>query len=247
MEQQTNQQQTQQAAQTKGGSRGWMAAAIIFAIGFLGTGGYIAYDALNKDGGQKNDTASGSNAQTKCDVAEGTDKNETGDIAQNQSGDYVFSFMKSGIKLNIGSDYEFVNYAYSSSPSYDDAWSERVSIGGLSKNTYGYQNIPDFSRGRYQFAGGTEEELRTEWVALMHLDVYSKSYWDEHIQPSIEETMTNGGPNMWGDLVYSDDNYVILYSHPQNIFSSTDWEQQWEMDTTKALENAAKNSDNWSK
>ena len=54
---------------------------------------------------------------------------------------------------------------------------------------------------------------------------------------------------MWGDIVfvYSDDSYVVVYSHQQNVFSTTDWEQQWEMDTIAALESAAKEPSNWSK
>ena len=250
MEQQSAVQQSaqQNLGQAKGSSKGWMVAAIIFGLGFLGTGGYSIYNAMNNGGTQQDST---SNGGTKCDVKEevsGTDGVDTGTIAKTQSGDYQVTLFKSGIKLNLGSGFEFINVDYSSSAPYDENWSERLAIGGLSTNTTGAQNVPDFATGKYEFAGGgTQDELKHEWAALAFLDVYSKSYWDTNIQPKIDEAAANGGPAMWGTIVYSDDDYVVSYTHPQNVLSPAGWEQDWEMATVSALETAIKNTDNWSR
>ncbi len=231
-------------SEKKGGNVGWKVSAIIFALIAIGASCACVMMALNKDSDSadraKCETVAG--GETKADDVE---QKTTPEIA----GNYEVKFNLSGLKLNLGDGFEFINYAYSSSPSYEDSWKERISVGGLSKNTYGAQNIPDFSRGRYEFSTGTQDELKTQWVPLMNLDLYEKSVWDTNIQPKIDDAVANGGPAMWGDIVfvYSDDSYVVVYSHQQNVFSTTDWEQQWEMDTIEALESAAKEPSNWSK
>ena len=251
MEQQATAQQPAQQSfnQAKGGSKGWMIAAIICALGFLGTGGYTIYNLVSGNSDTQKDASEGSgtaNCDIKEEVSEVTEA-DTGGIAKTQSGDYQVSLFKSGIKLNLGSDFEFINIDYSSNAPYDENWSERLAIGGLSANTTGAQNIPDFATGKYEFTGGAQDELKHEWAALAFLDVYSKSYWDTTIQPAIDEAKANGGPAAWGDVVYSDDEYVVSYTHPQNVLSPAGWEQDWELVTVSALETAIKNSDNWSR
>ena len=111
----------------------------------------------------------------------------------------------------------------------------------------GYQNIPEYAGGRYEFGGGTADDLKREWSPLVYLSVYSASYYDTNIQPKIDEFNQNGGPVMYGSEVYRDNDYVVVYSHTQNSMSQTDWEQEWEMATFQELENAVKNSENWSR
>lgn len=231
-----------ESSEKKSGNVGWKVSAIIFALIAIGASCACVMMALKKD----DDSADRAQCET---VAEGETK--AGDVEQKTTpeiaGDNVVKFNRSGVKLKLGDNFEFINYAYSSSGSYNDSWYERISVGGLSKNTYGAQNIPDFSRGRYEFSTGTQDEIRTQWVPLINLDLYEKAVWDTNIQPQIDDAEANGASSAWGEVVYSDDNYVVAYTHPQNILSSTDWEQQWEMDTVKALESAAKESSNWSK
>lgn len=229
-------------SEKKGGNVGWKVSAIIFALIAIGASSACVMIALKKDGDSADraqcETIAG--GETKAEDAE---QKTTPEIA----GDNEVKFNLSGLKLKLGDGFEFINYAYSSSPSYNDSWYERISVGGLSKNIYGAQNIPDFSRGRDEYDTESVGNLMTQWLPLMHLNLYQKNIWDTHIQPQIDDAAANDGPNVWGEVVYSDDNYVVAYTHPQNILSSTDWEQQWEMDTIAALESAAKESSNWSK
>ena len=231
-----------ESSEKKSGNVGWKVSAIIFALIAIGASCACVMMLMKKDGDRAD--------RAQCEaVAEGETKAD--DVEQKTTpeiaGDNVVKFNLSGPKLNLGDGFEFINYAYSASPSFEDRWKERISVGGLSTNIYGAQNIPDFSRGRYEFSTGTQDEIRTQWVPLMNLDLYEKAVWDTNIQPQIDDALANGGPNMWGDVVYSDDSYVVVYSHQQNVFSTTDWEKQWEMDTITALESVAKESSNWSK
>ena len=233
---------------------GWKVATLILAIVAIGACGACVYMSLNESTG----SSSNDNGKTKCNVAveDGLDDVEKGDtgtttdspnITRTDTGDYVLTFLESGISVNLGSNYEFINYSYSASAPYDDDWSERINIGGLSKNTNGYQNIPEYAGGRYEFGGGTADDLKREWSPLVYLSVYSASYYDTNIQPKIDEFNQNGGPVMYGSEVYRDNDYVVVYSHTQNSMSQTDWEQEWEMATFQELENAVKNSENWSR
>lgn len=233
---------------------GWKVATLLLAIVAIGACGACVYMSLNEsNGGSSNDSN-----RTKCDVkvADGVDNVEKGDtvettdspnITRTDSGEYILTFLESGISVNLGSNYEFINYSYSASAPFDDNFSERINIGGLSKNTTGAQNIPEYASGRYEFGGGTAEDLKRDWSSLVYLDVYSKTYYDANIQPKIDEIKANGGPVMYGTEVYRDDDYVVVYSHAQNSMSQTDWEQEWEMATFHELENAVKNSANWSR
>ncbi len=227
---------------------GWKVATFIFLILTLCGAGFSAYLILVKDNpitSSNNTTENG----TKCKTPEET-KPEEGTTPTPCEGTFVdsgtISFKKTGLKLKLSDNYEFINYSYSSSAPYDQNWIERVAIGGLSKNTNGAQNIPDFSRGAYEFNGGTEDDFRKGWSALAIITVFSRSYWDSNIQPMIDEAQANGvaAANV---EVYKDDDYVVQYTHPQSIMSMTDWEQEWEMTTTQTLENDIKNTNNWSK
>lgn len=231
-----------ESSEKKSGHVGWKVSAIIFALIAIGASCACVMMALKKDG----DSADRAQCETAAEGearADDVEQKTTPEIA----GDNVVKFNRSGVKLKLGDNFEFINYAYSSSGSYNDNWYERISVGGLSKNTYGAQNIPDFSRGRDEYDTESAGNLMTQWLPLMHLNLYQKNIWDTHIQPQIDDAEANGASSAWGEVVYSDDNYVVAYTHPQNILSSTDWEQQWEMDTITALESAAKESSNWSK
>lgn len=236
----------------KGGA-GWKIATLLLAIVAIGACGACVYMSLSEGDGVSKDSNG-----TKCDidVADGVDNVEKGDtvgtadspnITKTDSGEYIVTFLESGISVNLGNNYEFINYSYSASAPYDEGYSERINIGGLSKNTTGAQNIPDYSRGRYEFSGGNADQLKTEWVSLVYLSVYNKTYYDTNIQPKIDENNANGGPVLYGSEVYRDNDYVVVYSHTQNSMSQTDWEQEWEMATYHELENAVKNSANWSR
>lgn len=227
---------------------GWKVATFIFLILTLCGAGFSAYLILVKDNPitSSNDTAENG---TKCKAPEET-KPEEGATPTPCEGTFAdsgtISFKKTGLKLRLSDNYEFINYSYSSSAPYDENWTERLVIGGLSKNTYGYQNIPDFSRGAYESNGRTEDDFRKGWSALATITVFPRSYWDTNIQPIIDEAQANGvaAANV---VVYKDDDYVVQYTHPQSIMSMTDWEQEWEMATTQTLENDIKNTNNWSK
>ena len=227
---------------------GWKVATFIFLILTLCGAGFSAYLILVKDNPitSSNNTAENN---TKCKAPEET-KPEEGATPTPCEGTVVdsrtISFKKSGLKLRLSDNYEFINYSYSSSSPYDQNWIERVAIGGLSKNTNGAQNIPDFSRGTYEFNGGTEDDFRKEWSALAIITVLPRSYWDTNVQPTIDEAQANGVA-VANIAVYKDDDYVVQYTHPQNIVSKTDWEQEWEITTTQTLENDIKNTNNWSK
>lgn len=227
---------------------GWKVATFIFLILTLCGAGFSAYLIIVKDNPitSSNNTAENN---TKCETPEET-KPEEGTTPTPCEGTFAdsgtISFKKTGLKLRLSDNYEFINYSYSSSAPYDENWTERLVIGGLSKNTYGYQNIPDFSRGTHEYTGGTREDIKKDWSVLATINVYSRSYWDAQIQPRIDEAETNGIA-VSGTVVYKDDDYVVQYTHPQNVVSETDWEQEWETTTTQTLENDIKNTNNWSK
>ncbi|GEM_PF-5288230 len=227
---------------------GWKVATFIFLILTLCGAGFSAYLILVKDNPITSSNNTAENG-TKCKAPEET-KPEEGTTPTPCEGAVVdsgtISFKKSGLKLRLSDNYEFINYSYSSSSPYDQNWIERVAIGGLSKNTNGAQNIPDFSRGAYEFNGGTEDDFRKEWSALAIITVLPRSYWDTNVQPMVDEAQANGVA-VANIAVYKDDNYVVQYTHPQNVVSKTDWEQEWEMTTIETLENDIKNTNNWSK
>lgn len=235
----------------KSSGTGWKVATFIFLILTLCGAGFSAYLILVKDNPITSSNNTAENG-TKCKTPEETKPEEgttpapatpcEGVVAD----DRAILLRKSGIKLKLSDNYEFINYSYSSSSPYDQNWTERLAIGGLSKNTNGYQNIPDFSRGTKEFSGGTIEDAKADWSSLATIFVYTRSYWDAQIQPVIDEAQANGAGN-GGNVVYKDDEYVVQYMHPQDVISMTDWEKEWEMTTVQTLENDIKNTNNWSK
>ena len=233
---------------------GWKIATVLLGIVAIGACGACVYMSLNEG------TISTSNdkGRTKCDVSTENDiddanKNETGDIAgspnisRTDTGEYILTFLESGLSVNLGSNYEFINYSYSASAPAGDGWSERINIGGLSKRSDDAQDIPTYSRGRYEYNGGTAEKLEYEWAALAYLNVYNATFYDTNIQPMIDEADQNGGPVAYGDVIYRDDNYVVTFSHNQSIMSQSEWEQSWENETYETLKAAVTNTENWSK
>jgi hypothetical protein len=211
---------------------GWKISAIIFAVMAIASCCALVVMVMSKDEAPSNETA-------KCTDEKSVQEPET----PSESDGYTFSFYRSGLKLKLGESMLSLNLDYSSEPPADDTWVERLAIGGLSANTTGAQNIPDYARGRYEFSAGSAEELRSQWAPLAFVDIYEKQYYDETIAQQIEQDDTAS----WGNVVYSDDQYVVLYSHAQNAFSPEGWEQDWEMASSQAIEAIVKDSANWSK
>ena len=227
-------------AKSNGGATGWKVASIVFAIIALGAGVACFYFATTK-GGDASDSTGTKCAETIQNV-EQTEKGETGDIATSAEGDYVVNFYKSGLKLNLGSGFEFINLSYSASPSSGQNYVERVAIGGLSKNTTGAQDIPAFARGEIEAYNSGDNT----WTPLAILTIYDRAYWDANIQPGIDEAEANGvatSESKW----YKDEKYAVSYSHPQGVVSPEGWQRDWELASVEALQAAIENTDNWSK
>ena len=224
----------------KGEAMGWKISAVIFAVMALGASAACFYFATTKDGSGSDST--GTRCIEAIENVDTVEKGETGDIATSTSDDFVVDFYKSGLKLNLGSDFEFINLSYSASPSSDMNYVERVAIGGLSKNTTGAQNIPDFARGEIEAYNGGNNT----WMPLAIITIYDRAYWDTNMQPGIDEAEANGvatSASKW----YKDEKYAVSYSHPQAVVSSEDWERDWELATVEAMQKAIENTSNWSK
>ncbi len=211
----------------------WKIMTAIFAVIAIGMSCLCAWMALNKD------------EKTKCETAivDETKEETKEETPLNEDDNYSFTFYRSGIKLKLGKSIDRLNLDYSSSAPSTSNWVERLAIGGLTPNTTGAQNIPSFASGSYEFSGGSVDNLAGEWAPLAFLDVYEKTYYDESILPHQSED----GPALWGFVVYSDDQYVVMYAHPQNIVSAETWETEWEIETTNVLQADLKDSANWSK
>ena len=223
----------------KSSGTGWKVATFVFLILTLCGAGFCTYLIAVKDNpitGTNNDAVS---SQKKCteekEATTPSDSNDSGDIAdstvtKDESGNVKFKFLKSGFVLNLGSDFETINYEYSSEPT---GAIERLYIGGLSKNTTGAQNYPEFAIGD----NNNGAEGGHSWANLAVVTVYTKA--------SYESISANGVASP-ATKVWENGDYVVTYSHPQNIISTDDWSKQWEEATVQALETAIKNEANWS-
>lgn len=225
---------------------GWKVATLLLAIVAIGACGACVYMSLNEsNGGSSNDSN-----RTKCDVkvADGVDnveKGDTGDIATSTSSDVVLKFKKSGINLNMGSKFTVLNSAYSQDPVGNPY--EQIVLGGLSENTTGAQNIPDFATGNLPTYDFNEASETGYWMVMATLSVYEKSWWDAMgVDNDIAEAEANGVAPAY-NIVYRDDNYIISYNHPQNVVSDEGWARDWEVATHDAFEAIFKDSANWSK
>lgn len=226
----------------KSAGKGWKAASFIFLILALCGAGFCAYLILVKDnpitGCQSN--TEHSTTTTKCDVKEEANNNTTPEatpeISENSNGDFVFTFKKSGLKLNLGSDFETINYEYSSEPI---GMIEKLTLGGLSKNTTGAQNYPGFVYGNDNSdVAVTIEEMNNHWDSFASVFIMTNAQYDNLV--------SSGEGVYMGQKAYSNDQYTVLYRGPQNVTSQSDWEQDWEVRTANAFKEAILNESNWS-
>ncbi|MDO4730168.1 MAG: hypothetical protein Q4A96_03155, partial [Candidatus Saccharibacteria bacterium] len=101
---------------------GWKVATFIFLILTLCGAGFSAYLILVKDNPITSSNNTAENG-TKCKTPEET-KPEEGTTPTPCEGTVVdngtISFKKSGLKLRLSDNYEFINYSYSSSAPYDE-------------------------------------------------------------------------------------------------------------------------------
>ena len=226
----------------KSAGKGWKAASFIFLILALCGAGFCAYLILVKDNpitGCQSNTEHSTTA-TKCDVKEEASNNTTPEatpeISENSNGDFVFTFKKSGLKLNLGSDFETINYEYSSEPI---GMIEKLTLGGLSKNTTGAQNYPGFVYGNdNNDTAVTIEEMDRHWDSFASVFIMTNAQYDNLV--------SSGESVYMGEKAYSNDQYTVLYRGPQNVTSQSDWEQDWEVRTANAFKEAILNESNWS-
>lgn len=229
------------AKQSKG--TGWKVATFIFLILTLCGAGFSAYLILVKDNPITGCTSLNTDhvtTATKCDVKEEANNNttpeSTPEISENSNGDFVFTFKKSGLKLNLGSNFETINYEYSSEP---NGMIEKLTLGGLSKNTTGAQNYPGFVYGNDNSdVAVTIEEQNNHWDSFASVFIMTNAQYDNLV--------SSGEGVYMGQKAYSNDQYTVLYRGPQNVTSQSDWEQDWEVRTANAFKEAILNESNWS-
>jgi len=235
------------APKTTKSSKGWMITAIICALGFLGTGGYTIYNLVSGNNGTQKDTSEGGGT-ANCDIKDeisGADNTDTGTIAQNQSGDYTVKFRESGISLNLGSKFTVINYAYSQWPAGNA--SEQIVLGGLSENTWGYQNLPNYAVGSIPATGFDGADGADYWLGMATLSVYQKTWWEAQDMDGKAAEAEANGVSVNYQVVYRDEDYIVTYTHPQNAISSDGWEREWEDATSEAFETIFNDSNNWSR
>lgn len=242
----------------KSAGKGWKAATFIFLILALCGAGFCAYLILVKDNpitGCQSNTEHNTTA-TKCDVKEenktedpiaqeGAEPDTSIDVLPDTSNDYVVQFKKSGIKLNLGSKYTVINASYAQQPS-NNAY-ETVLLGGLSENTSGAQNMPNFAVGSIPAKDFSLAEQSDYWLVMETIYVYNKSWWDaQGMDQKIAGAEANGVATSY-NVIYRDDEYVVTYTHPQNIMSDAGWQRDWEEATYKAFEQTLTDSANWTR
>lgn len=223
----------------------------LFTLGAFMISDKYVDKSINND--NANDNANESNSESSSDAQNNVTVNNSNNCVQingssgagcavsfEEKDDYNILFYKSGLKLNLGSGYEFINLEYNA-----DIYKETVYIGGMTLNNGRAQNTPAFAEGTGRRRKGDGYEY---WDWLARIDIYDAERWyGPHGYEGVAYKEVLDGEMPQYEIVLSNYGYVAVYYAQPELIDIMQWQTDWETETINALGQRIRQVDNWSR
>ena len=226
----------------------------LLAVSIFAIGNRFTDKSINNE--NSSDSSSDSNSESSSDAQNNVTVNNSNNCIQineasngpgcavsyENKDDYILLFYESGLKLNLGSGFEFINVEYNS-----DIYDEMIYIGGLTLNNGRAQNTPGFAEGKGRKKEGDDSYQYWDWLA--RIEIYDEDRWYGHgngYGNSVYRQVANGERPPF-KIVLHKYGYVVIYSAQSTLTDALQWATDWEMETINHLSDRIQNVDNWSK